>query len=120
MEMALYTGGWAWRSGGPAVLRSRMREQKGETRTAACAHLPPSLAPRAFTVTEAASSVFGGAAFDVLGLTVRQTLAVLTTVAGVLTALWAAYALLAGAGWGAAGGSGKATGGARAPSANHV
>ncbi|GAB4816866.1 hypothetical protein N2152v2_003912 [Parachlorella kessleri] len=45
-----------------------------------------------YTVTEAASSIFGGAAFDVLHLTLQQTLAVLAVLGGALTVLWVAFA----------------------------
>lgn len=45
-----------------------------------------------FTITEAGSSVFGGAAFDVLHLSLEQTLGILTIVAGLDLALWVAFA----------------------------
>ncbi len=49
-----------------------------------------------FTVTEAVSSVFGGAAFDLLGLSLRQTLGTLTAVAGLTFGTWAAFAAVSG------------------------
>ena len=45
-----------------------------------------------YTVTEAASSVFGGAAFDLLHLTLQQTLAVLAVLGGASTLLWVTFA----------------------------
>lgn len=48
-----------------------------------------------YTVAEACSSVFGGAAFDVLHLSLRTTVAALTAVAGALAAGWTVYAFVA-------------------------
>ncbi|KAL4437964.1 hypothetical protein ABPG77_004185 [Micractinium sp. CCAP 211/92] len=48
-----------------------------------------------FTIAEALSSVFGGAAFDVLHLTLEQLVLILTAAAIVEAAGWCAYAFLA-------------------------
>lgn len=63
-----------------------------------------------YTVTEAVSGVFGGAAFDVLHLTLHQTLMVLTVLSGLVAVLWLAFAA-AYAQWRGAGGGGSGSGG---------
>ena len=45
-----------------------------------------------YTVAEAASSIFGGAAFDLMDMSVRQTTAMLTVAAGVVAGGWTVYA----------------------------
>jgi len=45
-----------------------------------------------FTVTEAASSLYGGAAFDILGMTLEQTTLSLAILSFVVAAGWIAYA----------------------------
>jgi predicted MFS family arabinose efflux permease len=44
-----------------------------------------------FTITDTASGLFGGVAYDVLGLSTRQVCAIMTVLAGVVTLLWVAY-----------------------------
>lgn len=45
-----------------------------------------------YTICEAVSSLYGGAAFDILGLTLEQTTASLAVLAGFVAAGWIAYA----------------------------
>jgi hypothetical protein len=49
----------------------------------------------AYTIAESASSVFGGAAFDVLRLSLHHLLLILTTMAGVMAVGWSLYAWVA-------------------------
>ena len=57
-----------------------------------------------YTVAEAASSVYGGAAFDLLHLSLRATVTTLACAAGGMAVGWAAFAHVATRG----GGGGKA------------
>lgn len=45
-----------------------------------------------YTIAEAMSSIFGGAAFDVLHLSVHQTTSVLAVIAGMIAVFWGVYA----------------------------
>lgn len=54
---------------------------------------PPAATESAlFTITETISSLFGGAAFDILHLSLHQLLLILTVAAVAMAAVWVGYA----------------------------
>lgn len=59
-----------------------------------------------YTVTEAASGVFGGAAFDVLRLSLRQVVLTLAVASAAMVCLWTGFAAAYGRWAGGRGGAG--------------